>query len=75
MDREHVPIVKDGKNGQDGQDGDAVTILSQVRYYKASNEPTGVVAPNSSLDPTLPENGSWLTSSNSIVLDATNAYL
>ena len=75
MDSEHVPIMKDGKNGQDGQDGDAVTILSQVRYYKASNEPTGVVAPNSSLDPTLPENGSWLTSSNSIVLDATNAYL
>lgn len=67
--------AKYGKDGAPGEPGDPVTILSQVRYYKASNQATGVTAPNSSLDPTLPENGSWLTSSNTIVLDATNAYL
>lgn len=72
---EHVLIIRDGKNGQDGQDGDTTTILSQNRYYKASNQPTGVTAPASNLDPTLPANGSWLTNSNTIILDSTNAYL
>lgn len=50
--------AKYGKDGAPGEPGDPVTILSQVRYYKASNQATGVTAPNSSLDPTLPENGS-----------------
>jgi len=58
MDNERVPIIRDGKNGQNGQDGDTTTILSQVRYYKSSNQPTGVTAPASNLDPTLPANGS-----------------
>lgn len=72
IDIETIPVVRDGA---DGSDGDSVSITTQTRYYKASNQATGITAPASNLNPTLPENGSWLTSSNDIVLDSTNAYL
>lgn len=69
IDTETIPIIRDGS------DGDSISITNQTRYYKASRDVTGVTAPASNLDPTLPENGSWTTNSNSVTLDSTNAYL
>ena len=55
IDIETIPVVRDGA---DGSDGDSVSITTQTRYYKASNQATGITAPASNLNPTLPENGS-----------------
>lgn len=67
---EHVLILRDGQLGPDG-----IRIINQNRYYKASDQSTGVTAPNENLDPTLPENGGWLTTSNSMQLDENHPYL
>lgn len=67
---EHVLILRDGQRGTDG-----IRIINQYRYYKANDQSTGVTAPNENLDPTLPENGGWLTTSNSMQLDENHPYL